>query len=114
MATDIPFDIAIISMNVLLGTLCLAIARGDRESPALRFWGWGLLVYTLGLVTNIWNLSLQVNAVAVVGYFLIAWAAVLAVKGILSHTRYHLNRQWVGIGLGLVAALLIYNHYGRT
>ena len=112
MATDIPFVIAIVSMNVLLGTLCLAIARGDRESPALRLWGLGLLVYTLGLVINMANFAWHLPILWVVGYSLIGWASVISARGVLSHTRYHLDRRWVGAGMAVVVILLTYNHFG--
>jgi len=37
--------LALLSVHVLLGALCLAASRGEKESPGLRWWGWGLLVY---------------------------------------------------------------------
>jgi len=111
-ATELAFVFAIVGMNVLLGTLCLAIARGDRESPALIFWGWGLLAYTLGLALNVLNVALHHHILAVIGYSLIAWASVLSVRGVLCHTRYNLNRRWVIFAFILVVLLLTYNHFG--
>jgi diguanylate cyclase (GGDEF)-like protein len=114
MATELAFVVAIVSMNLLLGTLCLAIARGDRESPALRFWGLGLLVYTLGLLMNVSYFVFHWHVLPVVGYSLIAWASVISVKGVLTHTRYHLDRRWIGMAVGLVVVLVAYNHFGPT
>jgi diguanylate cyclase (GGDEF)-like protein len=113
-ATELAFVFAIVGMNVLLGTLCLAIARGDRESPALLRWGWGLLVYTLGLALNVLNVKLQHHLLAVIGYSLIAWASVLSVRGVLCHTRFNLNRKWLAFFFGIVVTLLAYNHLGPT
>ena len=112
MATELAFVFAIVGMNVLLGTLCLAIARGDRESPALLNWGWGLLVYTLGLALNVLNLKLHQNFFAVIGYSLIAWASILSVRGVLCHTRFNLNRRWIGFLFAIAVAALAYNHFG--
>jgi len=40
-------------MCMLLGVLVLVVARGERKSLALRLWGWGLVVYALGMLTII-------------------------------------------------------------
>lgn len=114
MPTELPFVFAIVSVNVLLGTLCLAIARGDRESPALLNWGWGLLVYTLGLSLNALNVALRSNIAAVAGYSLIAFASTLSVRGVLSHTRYHLTRKWLALIIAPIVGLLAYNHSAST
>jgi len=41
--------LALLVLHAMLGTLCLVIARGEHKSPALRWWGWGVLVYAAGL-----------------------------------------------------------------
>jgi diguanylate cyclase (GGDEF)-like protein len=112
MVTELAFVIAIVSMNLLLGTLCLAIARGERESPALRFWGLGLLVYTLGLVTNMSSVTFPSPVLPVLGYSLIVLAALLSVKGVLCHTQYQINNSWIAATLIPVVGLLAYNHFG--
>lgn len=33
--------LALLVVHVMLGAVCLAVARGEREAPALRYWGWG-------------------------------------------------------------------------
>jgi hypothetical protein len=37
--------LALLVLHLLLGGLCVAISRGEHKSPALRWWGLGLLVY---------------------------------------------------------------------
>ncbi|MGZ5039996.1 MAG: diguanylate cyclase domain-containing protein [Usitatibacter sp.] len=41
--------LALLVLHLLLGGLCLVIARGEHKSLALRWWGWGLLVYSAGV-----------------------------------------------------------------
>jgi hypothetical protein len=50
MSREFTLFLAIIILDVLLGALCLAVARSERGSPALRFWGWGLLGCALGFL----------------------------------------------------------------
>ncbi|HEY7214557.1 MAG TPA: hypothetical protein VIC28_08000, partial [Thermoanaerobaculia bacterium] len=45
--------LALLILNTLLGFLCLAVARGQRHSRAMRLWGWGLLVYSAGILIGI-------------------------------------------------------------
>ena len=40
--------LALVVLNLLLGALCVVVARGERGSRALRLWGWGTLVYAVG------------------------------------------------------------------
>ena len=39
--------------TLLLGVLCLVVGRGERRSAALRLWGWGLLVYSAGILITL-------------------------------------------------------------
>jgi len=43
MTREFTLFLAILILDVLLGARCLAIARSERGSPALRFCGRGLL-----------------------------------------------------------------------
>jgi len=45
--------LCLLTMSMLLGVLVLVVARGERKSLALRLWGWGLVVYALGMLTII-------------------------------------------------------------
>lgn len=96
--------LALLSVHVLLGTLCLAASRGERESPALRYWGWGLLVYAAGLAFTITGF-LPKPAANFAGNALISISPALTVQGVLHYTDRRLN--WpVTIG-GIAATLAV-------
>jgi diguanylate cyclase (GGDEF)-like protein len=96
--------LALLIMHFLLGGLCVAVARGERESPALRLWGWGLLVYAGGLLTTMVRF-LPPPLMQTVGNAMIAFAPILSIEGVLSHTSHRLNRRWVFAAL--VATVLV-------
>ncbi len=87
--------LALLVMNALLGALCLAVARGERRSPALRDWGVGLLVYALGILTTLLGLVIPRAIALTAGNAFIAMAAIFSVRGVLANTRRHLGRRWV-------------------
>ncbi len=101
--------LALLIMNVLMGTLCLVVARGERRSAALRLWGWGLLVYAAGILITI-PAQLPLGPRKIVGNALIAYSPILAVAGALSHTSHRLNRAWVTAGFAASVAPIVYNH----
>jgi diguanylate cyclase (GGDEF)-like protein len=97
--------LALLSVHVLLGALCLAAARGERDSPALRFWGWGLLVYSAGLALTIVNvLPFALSNLA--GNTLISISAAVTIHGVLHYTDRRLSRPWVLAGLALTIVVL--------
>jgi diguanylate cyclase (GGDEF)-like protein len=102
--------LALLVMHVLLAALCLAVARGERKLPALRLWGWGLLIYAVGLI-----LTLQRFAPPAVSMFLgnslIAWAPIVTVEGVLANTTARMNRRWWYGALGVVIGILIYGNW---
>lgn len=103
--------LALLAQNILLGAICLAVARGDRSSRALRLWGAGLVVYALGLLITIATfLPLAVSKIA--GNALICYAPVLCINGALKHTRYRMNQRWVLAGFIISVLPLIINHIG--
>lgn len=101
--------LALLTMNVLLGALCLVVARGERKSAALRLWGTGLLVYAAGILLTIAGF-VPFDLRKIVGNGLIAWAPVLCVQGALTHTRYRMDRRLVLAGLAVSIAPIVYNH----
>ncbi|MBV8519084.1 MAG: GGDEF domain-containing protein [Acidobacteria bacterium] len=103
--------LALLVLNVLLGVVCLIVARGERRSRALRLWGWGLLVYSVGILITI-PASLPFDLRKIVGNGLIAFAPILTIEGAISHTRHRLNRRWVGAGFALTMLVLLWNHFG--
>jgi diguanylate cyclase (GGDEF)-like protein len=101
--------IALLALHLMLGALSLVIGRGEHKSPALRWWGTGLLMYAAGLV---WVISGIVGwrALAVTGgNTLIAASSVLCAMGVLSHTQFKLNMRWIWAGLVATAALMAVN-----
>src|SRR5215467_6075023 len=105
---------ALLVLNALLGALCLVVARGERKSPALRLWAWGLFVYSLGLLITI-PASLPFHLRKIVGNSLIAYAPVLTASGLLQHTRFRLSRLWTAVGLTATVLVILGNHlFGRS
>ncbi len=106
--------LALLILNVLLGALCLVVARGSKGetgSRALRLWGWGLLVYSVGILITI-SEFLPFDLRKVVGNSLITFAPILTVEGVLSHTRFRLDRRWTAIALVVSLVPLLINHLG--
>jgi diguanylate cyclase (GGDEF)-like protein len=95
--------LALLSVHVLLGALCLAASRGEREAPALRSWGWGLVVYAAGLAFTL-GLVLPKPVASFIGNSLIALSPALTIHGVLHYTDRRLN--WP-LALGAVAATAV-------
>jgi diguanylate cyclase (GGDEF)-like protein len=105
--------LALLILNILLGSVCIAVARGDRHSPALRYWGWGMLVYALGLaITQMTFLPRPLSLT--VGNSLIAWAPVLSIRGVLSNTPHVLPKRAVAFVLAITIAVLVWNNFIAT
>ena len=102
--------LALLMMHFLLGALCLAVARGERSVPALRIWGWGLLIYAVGLVITMQRL-IPAAVGLTLGNSLIAWASIISVEGVLANTNFRLNRRWAYGALAAVIAVLIYGNF---
>ena len=75
------------SSNIILGGICLAVARRDRASRALRLWGAGLVVYALGLLVTI-STFLPAALSKIGGNALICYAPILCINGALKHTQF--------------------------
>jgi diguanylate cyclase (GGDEF)-like protein len=103
--------LALLVQNILLGVLCLVVARRDRDSRALRLWGAGLLVYAAGLLITIAGfLPAAVSKIG--GNALICYAPILCITGALKHTRYRMNQRWVLAAYVLSVIPLVVNHLG--
>jgi diguanylate cyclase (GGDEF)-like protein len=103
--------LALLILNVLLGTLCLVVARGEPKSRSLRLWGWGLLVYSIGILITLPGF-LPFALRKIVGNSLIAYAPILSIDGALSHTGFRLNRRWTTIGFIASVIPIVVNHLG--
>ena len=101
--------LALLVMHVLLAALCLAVARGERKMPALRLWGWGLVIYAVGLVVTMQRFTPPAFSL-ILGNSLIAWAPIVTVEGVLANTNVRMSRRWLYGMLGVVIAVLIYGN----
>jgi Diguanylate cyclase, GGDEF domain len=100
--------LALLVLHMLLGALCLVIARGEHKSPAMRWWGWGLLLYAGGLLGTITSTFGVPRALApIVGNTLITVSPVLCAMGVLTHTPVRLSPSWLSAGVLLTVALII-------
>ena len=105
--------LALLVLHVLLGALCLVIARGEHRSTALRWWGAGLLVYSAGLfVTVASNLGWVPRPVAgFAGNSLVTIAPVLCAMGIVAHTLYRPTPWLVLVGVGATLVVLAFGNF---
>jgi diguanylate cyclase (GGDEF)-like protein len=103
--------LALLTLHILLGVLCLAISRGEHKAPALRWWGWGLLVYAAGLAVTIPSILPRPIAFTF-GNGLIVIAPVLSIVGVLSFTHFRLSRIALGIPAAVTIAILAINNFG--
>jgi diguanylate cyclase (GGDEF)-like protein len=97
--------LALLALNVLLGALCVMVSRSQRYSRPLAFWGWGTLIYAVGLALTLMNFLPPVVA-KVGGNALIAFAPLLMIDGVLNHTRYRMRWEWAWPGFIAVVILL--------
>lgn len=114
MSRVVTLLIALLSLHLMLGTLSLVIGRGEHKSPALRWWGGGLLVYAAGLV---WVVSgaFAFRALAVTGgNTLITASSVMCAFGVLCHTRFRIDRRLIAGGIFATAFALAVNNFGPT
>ena len=95
--------LALLSVHVMLGGLCLAASRGERESPGLRWWGWGLVVYAAGLAFTL-GIVLTRPVANFAGNTLITLSSAFTIMGVLQYTDRRLN--WP-VSLGAVAATAV-------
>lgn len=103
--------LALLVLEVVMGGICLIVARDDRASRGLKFWGIGQLVYAAGLLITIASfLPLWLSKIA--GNALIAYAPVLCINGALKHTRYRMNQRWVAAAYAISVVPLVVNHIG--
>ena len=85
--------LALLILNALLGTLCLVVARGERRSAALRLWGWGVLLYSAGILVTIPPL-IPLGLRKIIGNGMICVAAILTAEAIVRNTGVRLSRRW--------------------
>jgi diguanylate cyclase (GGDEF)-like protein len=101
--------IALIAMSLLMGVLVLFVARGERHSASLRWWGWGLVSYAFGMLMILafvvpWDIR------QVLGNALISLAAMLTSLAVFQHTNIRPGRRLMLAGLAIAVAPLVINH----
>ena len=102
--------LGLLTMSMLLGVLVLALARGERKSVALRLWGWGLVIYAIGLMVILSGQVLPRDLTQILGNSLISLATLLTALGVFRHTKYQPGRGLAVGSLALVMIILIVNH----
>lgn len=102
--------LALTVLHALLGVLCLAMARGEYKSPALRWWGGGLLMYACGLLINVsagMPSAVPHHVFAWLGNSLVTAAPLLCTTGLFVYTSVRLNYLWAGLGLSVILGALV-------
>jgi len=102
--------LTLLSVHLLLGVLCLAISRGERDSRALRHWGWGLVVYSAGLAFTLGRF-LPAPVAHFAGNALIAISPAFAIQGVLHYAGRRLARSAVIGGIAVTLAVLAIGNF---
>jgi diguanylate cyclase (GGDEF)-like protein len=105
--------LALLVINVLLGAICLVVARRDRGSRGLRLWGAGMVVYALGLLVTI-SVFLPPFISKVAGNALICYAPILCITGAVKYTHFRFNQRWLLAGFVASVLPVIVNHMGAN
>ena len=104
--------LALLALHLLLGALCLVISRGEHKSPAMRWWGWGLLVYAGGLLVSMTSsVGVPRPLALTLGNSLITVSPILCATGVLRHTPLRLSAAWVSIGVLATVGLLVVGNF---
>src|SRR4051812_33484791 len=101
--------LALLVLNALLGTLCLVVGRGERRSAALRLWGWGVLLYSAGILVTL-PPAIPLALRKILGNAMIAYAPILTTAGVLSNTRFRLRQRWTTLAFLICVAPIVVNH----
>lgn len=102
--------LCLLTMSMLMGVLVLVVARGERKSLALRLWGWGLVVYALGMLTIISVAWIPYDFAQIVGNGLISLSALLTSRGVFMHVPRRPSLRLAATGLAVTVAALALNH----
>ena len=105
---------ALIALHVLLGVLCVVVARGEHKSNALRWWGWGLLIYAAGLLSTILGMWMPRAFALTLGNGIVTVAPVLCAMGVLAHTRYNLPRLPVDVAVLATVGVLAFGNFAQV
>src|SRR5262249_25769454 len=90
--------------------LCVMVSRSKRHSRPLALWGWGALIYAVGLLLTMANFLPPIIA-KVGGNALVAFAAIPMIDGVMTHTRYRMRWEWAWPAFIGVVILLVVNGF---
>lgn len=113
MIPDETLNIVILLLNVLLGGLCFGVARGERPAPALRYWGSGLCIYTLGILVVMSSGLLPAPLANFGGNALITLAPLISVRALFWHSGTPFDPRWTLLALPAIAVLAWNNFLGE-
>jgi diguanylate cyclase (GGDEF)-like protein len=102
--------LCLLTMSMLMGVLVLVVGRGERKSLALRWWGWGLITYALGMLVIISSWWLPYDLTQVVGNSLISLGGLFTARGVFMHVPERPPLRFTGTLLGVVVLGLTLNH----
>lgn len=112
---DDTLNIVILLMNLLLGALCFGVARGERPAPALRYWGWGLFLYTFGILVVLSARVLPQSLAYFFGNALITLAPLVSVRALLWYGALRFDWRWaLALALPVIAVLAWNNFFGEV
>jgi diguanylate cyclase (GGDEF)-like protein len=108
--------LALLVLNLLLGTLSLVVGRGEHRSAALRWWGWGLLTYAAGLFTTVAASIGWISPIVAgfVGNSLVSIAPALCMIAIVSHTHYRAPAWLIVPGIAITMAVLAWGNFADS
>ncbi|MGQ0800139.1 MAG: GGDEF domain-containing protein [Pseudomarimonas sp.] len=111
MIRDDTLNLVILLLNLLLGGLCFAVARGERPAPALRYWGWGLFLYTFGLLGVLSSRILPTSLAYFFGNALITLAPLISMRALLWHGATRFDSRWAWAVAVPVITVLAWNNF---
>jgi diguanylate cyclase (GGDEF)-like protein len=103
--------LALLSVHVFLGALCLAAAREESRTAALRWWGAAMMVYAAGLAFTLSGF-LPAPVSSFIGNLLIAASSAVAARGVLPLAGRSLNPLAAAAIVGATAVVLAAGNFG--
>ncbi len=104
MSRDLTINLALLGVNILLGILCLMVARKARGPSPLRLWGYGMLVYVGGVAVALLGVLLPGPFLPFLANAIICCAPLLSVQAVLLHTPSRLPLGGSAMLLGAAIA----------
>lgn len=103
--------LALLSVHALLGALCLAAAREESRTAAVRGWGIAMIVYAVGLAFTVAQF-LPAAASNFIGNLLIATSSAVAARGVLPLAGKSLDLRVAAAIIAATAVALAAGNFG--